>query len=258
MTGTPPDHGRWWDRAPDPTGADPVVVAFPFAGGGARFYAPWRERLAGAGELVAVQLPGRESRIRERPHSVIGPLVDEIIDAWPLRHQPYLLFGHSLGATLAYAVAREVRRRGLRQPVELILSAAPAPHLRDRADLGHRLDDAGLADRLRRYNGTSPEVFESPALLTLMLPTIRADFTLFETWDPPPEAPLAVPITVLGGDADRTVTAGQLEGWRSLTTAGCEVEVLPGDHFSMLSSSGTVVELVRQHLRRITGRVTAR
>ncbi len=119
---------------------------------------------------------------------------------------------------------------------------------------------SGPADGTTRAGGAmnAPARWRDHEPDRLMLPTIRADFALFETWDPADEAPLAVPMTVLAGTADRTVNPGQLEGWRSLTAAGCEIEVLPGDHFSMLSASDAVVELVRQRLRHLPGRVTVR
>jgi surfactin synthase thioesterase subunit len=248
---------RWWSGHADPRAGTPVVLAFPFAGGGARFYQPWRARLAGQGEVLAAQLPGRERRIREPPRAELDPLVGELVDAWPEPRRPYLLFGHSLGATMAYAVTCELRRRGLPEPAELILSAAPAPHLRDRADQAHRLDDAAFVLRLRRYNGTAPEVFDSPDLLALLLPTIRADFALFETWEPPGEAPLAMPFTVLGGTADKTVTLAQLQGWRSLTAGRCDLRLLPGDHFFVSSAGEAVVGVVRDALRRVAGPAAA-
>jgi surfactin synthase thioesterase subunit len=152
---------------------------------------------------------------------------------------------------MAYAATCELRRRGLPLPSELILSASPAPHRRDRADQAHRLDDTAFVLRLRRYNGTAPEVFDSPELLGLLLPTIRADFALVETWEPPEEAPLEMPFTVLGGTADRSLTLAQLQGWRSLTAGRCDLRLVPGDHFFVSSAGEAVVEVVRDALRRV-------
>ncbi len=225
----------------------PRLLTFPFVGSGARFYHPWRRQLAGVCDVLAAQLPGRERRIRESPQAQIEPLVRDLADALPALDRPYALFGHSLGGTLAFAFALELRRRRLPAPERVIISATPAPHLRD-ATQAHRLDDAGLLARLRTYDGTPEELFETPQLVELFLPVIRADFALFETWQPADEPPLEVPLTIIAGTADRTVTTAQLEGWRSWTAASLEMRRVAGDHFFVKSAERTVLEIVREAL----------
>jgi medium-chain acyl-[acyl-carrier-protein] hydrolase len=240
----------WFDPGREPRSGAPLLITFPFAGGGAGFYRSWRRALEGVCEVWAAQLPGRETRIREAPRSELEPLVRELVDALPPLDRPFVLCGHSLGASLAFSVALELRRRGERAPSRLYLCGSPAPHLRDLSDPVHVLDDRALAERLLTYNGTPPALLESRELLDLLLPTIRADFALFETWNVPVEAPLAVPFTVLGGVSDETVTASQIEGWREWTTRGCDVRWLPGDHFFIASAGAAVIAVVREALER--------
>src|SRR5439155_18088554 len=126
----------------------PMLIAFPFAGGGAGFYRSWRRELRDVAEVWAAQLPGRETRIREAPRTELEPLVRDLVDALPPLDRPYALVGHSLGASLAFAVALLLRRRGEPPPARLILSGASALHLRDVSDPAHVLGDDALAARL--------------------------------------------------------------------------------------------------------------
>jgi medium-chain acyl-[acyl-carrier-protein] hydrolase len=247
----------WFSAGPAATDA-PLLFAFPFAGGGAGFYRSWQNELGGMCTVWAVQLPGRETRIREAPRWDLDPLVADVVGALPPLDRPYVLAGHSLGATMALAVALELRRRGRLLPARLILSGSPAPHLRDLSDPAHLLDDDALAARIRSYNGTPPELLESTELLALFLPVIRADFALVETWPVPEVAPLPVPFTVLAGVDDATVTLEQLEGWRAWTSVSCDLRWVPGDHFFIASSRAAVLAVVRSALRGLgTERVVA-
>lgn len=245
----------WYDRPPAPTPGAPVLVTFPFAGGGAAFYRPWRRELEGVCELWTAQLPGRETRIREASRSDLDALVNELVDALPDFDRPFAFGGHSLGATLSLAVALELRRRGRALPARLILAGSPAPQLRDLSDPAHLLGDDALAQRLAEYNGTPPELLESRELLDLFLPVLRADFALFETWNVPAAVPLDVPFTVLGGLDDATVTSAQLDGWRAWTTRRCDIRRLPGDHFFIASARAAVLAVVGEAMERIAAGV---
>ncbi len=234
----------WFDPPPAPAGR-PLLLTFPFAGGTAGFYRPWKRELEQICDVSAVQLPGRETRIREAPRSTLDPLVTELVDALPPLDRPFVLAGHSLGATLSLAVALELRRRRRRPPARLILSGSPAPHLRDLSDPAHLLADEALATRLGTYGGTPPEVLQSRELLDFFLPIIRADFAVVETWAVPAVAPLDIPFTVLAGREDASVTPSMIEGWRAWTTLGCDVHWLPGGHFFFASARPAVLEIVR-------------
>jgi len=241
----------WYDVSTGGRDGSALLVTFPFAGGGAGFYRSWRRELADACDLWAAVLPGRETRIRENPRTELEPLVAELVDALPPLDRPYILAGHSLGATLAFAIALALRGRGAPPAARLILSGSAAPHLRNLSDLAHVLDDRALVHRLRSYEGTPPALLESEELLELLLPTIRADFALFETWTVPDEPPLDVPFTVFGGRDDTSVATREIEGWREWTTNTCDVHWFAGGHFFVTSAHDRVLAVVRDALEGI-------
>jgi medium-chain acyl-[acyl-carrier-protein] hydrolase len=247
----------WYDRGNDAREDLPLLVTFPFAGGGAGFYRPWRRDLVGACELWAALLPGRETRIREQPRTELEPLIGELVDALGPLERTYVLAGHSLGATLALTVALGMRARGYPLPARLVLSGSPAPHLRDIDDPAHILDAAALVERLKTYEGTPRALLESRELLDLLLPTIRADFALVETWVVPDAAPLAVPLTVLGGSDDGSVARHEIEGWRMWTTRSCDVHWFSGGHFFVSSAHDRVVAVVRDALSQLNAAAIA-
>jgi surfactin synthase thioesterase subunit len=179
-----------------------------------------------------MQLPGRENRLGEQPFSRMAPLVESLASAMePELWKPYALFGHSLGARIGFELARALRRRHQRQPLHLFVSACAAPHIREYKELLHQLSDNLLVDRILKLNGTSAEVQQNPELLELVLPTIRADLTVAETYHHTPEAPLACPITAFGGTHDPLVRLKHLKGWHGYTIDAFSLHLLSGDHF---------------------------
>ncbi|MFD8385636.1 thioesterase II family protein [Streptomyces sp. NPDC059679] len=215
------------------------LLCFPFAGGGASTYRAWGADLAGSGvEVWPVQLPGRENRRREPPVDDLGVLVQQLADAFGpcLGRTPYALFGHSLGALIAYEFARELRRRGLPEPVRLIASAHRAP---SRPDLGapmHDMPHAQFIERLREVGALPEQMLREPDLLDLLVPKFRADFALSERYRWEPGKALDCPLTVLGGRAD-TLPEHELWAWETMTTGPFQVTLLQGDHFYLLNES---------------------
>ncbi|MCB5166110.1 alpha/beta fold hydrolase [Streptomyces bambusae] len=215
------------------------LFVFPHAGAGASSY-----RLAGhfpeTVEVCSVQLPGRENRFAEEPlrsaDAVVDALAPLIGDRTDL---PYAFFGHSMGALLAYEVTRRLRETGARLPDRLFLSALRAPHLPDR-DRRHHLPDAELLALLAgsELGGLDPELQE------LLLPMVRADLTVCETYEHRPQPPLPVPFTVFGGTADDTVHESELAAWHPYTSAGFELRMFPGDHLYVRSAERQLAESI--------------
>jgi medium-chain acyl-[acyl-carrier-protein] hydrolase len=230
------------------------LLCFPFAGGGVSTYRPWGDQLGPDIEVWAVQLPGRDQRRRERPFDRRTPLVRALCDALGSSLSgPLALFGHSMGALVAFEFARERRRRGAEPPVHLFLSARRAPHLPDPDPPAHLLPDDQLMERLRRDRGTPQMVLDRPDLMALFLPVIRADFAVAEAEPVAPGEPLTCPITTFGGLADERATGAELEAWRAYTTGPFTREMFPGNHFFLQSERGSLLRSIARRLAATAG-----
>lgn len=212
-------------------------------------FARWNAASGGRLEICAVHLPGRESRITENAFTSVDALVPALVDRLtPHLDRPYALFGHSMGALIAFETARELRRRSLPSPARIFASAFRAPHLPDRFPNRHVLDDEAFVADLRKLAGTPDEVVADEEMMALLLPTLRADVTLCETYVHRVDDPLDVPLTVCGGEDDARVSRDELEGWRRHTRAGMELRIFPGHHFFLKSHRAAVVAAIADRL----------
>jgi len=163
---------------------------------------------------------------------------------------PFAFFGYSLGSLVAFETARALRRAGLPLPKRLFIAASPAPqqdHARN--PLVHRLSDFDLIAEMRRFGGTPDAVLANRELLGLMLPIIRADFELLETYRCDDEAPLPIPFSAFGGLDDVEVAPHQLAEWSEQTSAGFSLRFLPGDHFFLKSAQEQLLSILGQELQ---------
>jgi medium-chain acyl-[acyl-carrier-protein] hydrolase len=211
------------------------VFLFHHAGGSASSY-QLGKHFPGDVEACPVQLPGRESRFAEPLLTSLEPVVDELVAAIPT-DLPFAFFGHSMGALIAYEVARRVA------PTHLVVSAHRAPHLPDTTPLGQLDDDALVA----RLVATIP-VLADPDLREIFLPILRADLTLCETYRFTPGEPLPCPVTAIGGTEDDLVTEAELAAWRAHTSASFALRLFPGGHFYLRGAEAVVAETVREGL----------
>lgn len=223
------------------------LVCFPHAGGSASAFRTWPAGLPQAVELWSAELPGRGARAGEAPVADRERIVTEIADGLP-DGVPLALFGHSLGAVLAYETARELRRRGLPVPRLLVASAREAPHLPHPGEPVHALGDEAFLAAVQRLGGTPAEVLAEPDLVELALPALRADFRISETYAFRREAPLDVPILAIGGVDDPDVTPADLEAWEEHTTAGCRTTLFAGGHFFVEPAEAAVLQLLAREL----------
>jgi len=222
----------WFTSQRPNAGARLRLFCFPYAGGGAAIYRLWPQSLPSEVEACMAQLPGRGTRLREEPFTNLDALVAAIAEAIaPLLDKPFALFGHSMGAMISFELARRLREQGQPQPSHLFISGRRAPQLPNDDPISYNLPDAELGQELLRLNGTPKEVLEHPELMELMLPLLRADFSVVETYDYRPGVPLDCPLTVFGGLRDAEVSREQLEAWREQTTSEFALRMLPGDHF---------------------------
>ncbi|XVV00260.1 thioesterase II family protein [Actinosynnema sp. CA-248983] len=214
-----------------PTTGRVRLVCFHYAGGTASMFRDWPARLPADVSVVAVQLPGRDTRLDEAPHDRMGPLVAELVDVLsPVLDLPFAFYGHSMGARVSLYLAHALRALGGPDPVAMFVasSAAPASMTRVR---GWDESDDGLVQYLRDLGGTPPIVFERPDLLELFLPALRADLTVVATAGAPPRPALTVPLHVFSGADDHEASPERMAAWREETTGPFVHEVVSGGHF---------------------------
>jgi medium-chain acyl-[acyl-carrier-protein] hydrolase len=219
------------------------------SGSGASQFSSWRNFLPPILDICPIQLPGRENRFREAPFTQIRPIVEHLAEALePYLDRPYILYGFSLGALIAFELARHLRQQKADPPVSFYALARPAPHLpQTKLPLRHLDDDLFVAELTRRYNGMSPLILQDRELMQLLLPALRADFTALETYVYQDEEPLACPIRTFGGDLDPTATEDELRAWRLQTNASFELKMFPGDHFFIRNNLPAVLRSISAH-----------
>jgi medium-chain acyl-[acyl-carrier-protein] hydrolase len=185
----------------------------------------------------------------ESAFSQIEPLVEALfVNVVAPMEPPYAFFGHSMGALVAFELARKMRREGLPAPAYLFVSAHRAPQLPNPDPTKHLLPDDELVAHLRDLEGTPPEVLAHPELLDMVLPTLRADLTLLNTYDYVAEPPLTTPILALGGIGDKIVGRPQLAAWREVTAGAFAVQQFPGGHFYLHKVHPMLMQVLRRTL----------
>lgn len=225
------DRNPWLPHATLATTARMRLFCVPYAGGSATMFRPWTTLAPDGVQIAAIQLPGRDHRLGERPFTAADTLVPSLLDG--LRDyldRPFAIFGHSMGALIAFELTRELRRRAQPLPERLFLSAHRAPHLRDRSTPMHALEHDAFVEALRNLEGTPEEVLEHEELMAILVPTLRADFQLCETYQWIEERPLDVPLTLFGGTRDPNVSRDELEAWSSMTTGPVTTQMFEGGH----------------------------
>jgi medium-chain acyl-[acyl-carrier-protein] hydrolase len=238
----------WLFLRPRPQPAALRLFCFPYSGAGASAFTAWAGEFPSDIEVCPVQLPGRETRLSEPPCRSLRELIPALARGLtPFLGRSFAFFGHSLGALVAFELARFLRRDPGLTPTWLFASAHRAPHLAGGGQV-HRSSDATLARKLREINGTPAEVLENPELRALLFPILRADFELCETYAHEPGAPLSCPIAALGGLSDPHVDAEGLEAWRRHTSARLEVHRFPGDHFYLGPSRHALIRIIARRL----------
>jgi medium-chain acyl-[acyl-carrier-protein] hydrolase len=222
------------------------LFCFPFAGGGIATFTGWRSVMPATVELALVRLPGRESRIAEPPVTSIEDLVEKLIpELRPHLDLPFAVFGHSLGALIAFETLRELARLNLGGPFRLFVSGAGAPHRPNPNPLVAHLDDMNLIRAVsERYQGISADVLDHPALLQLMLPALRADFTMLESYVYREGPPFVFPISCYGGVDDPIVSLEALDAWRECTRGLFQQKIFPGNHFFLQGPGNPVAREV--------------
>ncbi len=234
--------------APRPT-STVRLFCFPYAGAGASAYRSWSKLLPAHIEAFALQAPGRETRFVEPLIESFEDLVTQATAAIvPLAgEKPFAMFGHSLGAAVAYETARRLEREGLR-PQKLIVSGRNCPGVASRRPHISHLSDAEFVQHMKSYKGTPDAVLENKDLIELLLPMIRADFALAEEYQPLKGALLDCPIIAIGSRQDEWLDAQTLAQWGDLTNSTYQSHWFEGDHFYLNKYTADLVSYISQQL----------
>jgi len=225
------------------------LFCFPYAGGNSYVFKTWAECLPQNTEVCAVELPGHDRLFEEQPFIRLPPLIEAIADSIDQSLElPYVLFGHSMGALLAFELTRELRRRGAPEPAKLFVSAHRAPHLPDPRPKVAELSDADFIDELHRLQGTPPQTLENSDLMVLLLPLLRADFALCESYEYTQEVPLECPIVAFGGLDDNELKYQEVLSWGEHTTGKFHIYMMQGNHFFIHTAKKLILEVVSDEL----------
>jgi medium-chain acyl-[acyl-carrier-protein] hydrolase len=234
-------------RASDGPRSAPALICLPHLGGNAAAYGWYAAKLAPDVRVLAVQLPGHGTRASERPLTSIGDIADALSTG--LRDElraPYVLYGHSFGALVAFEVAR-LAASGLGQPPDhLVVGACRAPDAPLDRPFLHAAPDADVLDYLRSMDGTPAELVDDAAVRASMLRAVRADLEAWETYRfVPGAAALAVPVTAIAGTADPSVEAAEVRAWRGHTTGPFRFVTVEGGHFFVRDARHELLAVLR-------------
>ena len=227
------------------------LFCFPYAGGSSSTYFPWVNEFFPEVELVLIQPPGRGARIAESPHKTMKSFIDEMMfHSSFLTELPSVYFGHSLGSRVAYQLCRELDKQNYRIPQCLFVSGSRAAHLASGRKKEYLLTDESFKEELRNLNGTPKLVLENDQLMELLLPALKSDFRISDTFSSTQEK-LNLKIVALYGSEDMIVSKEQVEAWQQLSKKECEFIEISGDHFFIESNRRETILVVKKMLNDI-------
>ena len=236
----------------DPT----MLICLPFAGSAASFYRAWKPLAPESLDILPIQLPGREERFVEAFHTDAATAADEAYDqiSGQLESGPRVaVFGHSLGAILAFELARRIERSHRPELSGLFVSGSPGPWTgRTRRATG--LSDDEFVARVRSFAGYSHPVLDNPEMRDLLLPLLRADVQMHEDYRPGSREPLASPVVALRGREDELVDHEQILQWSESTTGAFDTATFDGGHMYLTDGAAELLAAIAGRLTAVNGR----
>lgn len=247
MVSTPTiSPGSWFRRGGKAVNPRMRLVCFPHAGGAASFFNPWSSLLPAHMELLSVQYPGRQDRIAEPCLERMEELSAGITTALSrLLDRPIVMFGHSMGATVAFEVALQLEKIFSFTPVTLFVSGQQAPHIPSKEEAPG--DDEAMIAEIRGFGDGSAAALDDPDLLELAMPSIRADFRLIHNYRTQPVRAISAPITSYVGDKDPDVSTEKAQAWGRATRGKFHFESFPGGHFYLSDNGPELVSKIVDH-----------
>lgn len=247
-----PDEQRLWVRRFRKSGDGRTrLVCFPHAGGSASYFFRLSAALSSDVNVSAIQYPGRQDRHSEPFVDTIDGLADRIYAVLkPMVDGPIALFGHSMGAVVAFEVARRLEESAQIQPTTLFVSAQPAPSRSGPAPVQPD-DDVGLVEKVRELGGTDPRLMADPRMLEMTLPVLRNDLRALQQYRRRPDIRINAPIILMVAVDDPLVGLDKAMAWREHTSGGCAIHTFDGGHFYLEKHAGRVVAVIAQALRGI-------
>lgn len=234
----------------------PTVIFLPFAGAGASMFRTWSANAKGRFSVLAVQLPNREERFIDEPLTSVADAADDavtqVVRTVPPRSQ-VAVFGHSLGAVLAFEVAKRLEAGGRYEVVGLFASGSPGPW-EGRADRASDLDDNAFLAQVRRFAGYDHPALAMPEMRDLLMPMLRADVRMHEEYVPADGTRLSAPVVALRGADDELVDASAACQWSNATAGQFTYRELPGKHMYLVESVQAVTDLIADDLDRLVTR----
>jgi medium-chain acyl-[acyl-carrier-protein] hydrolase len=232
------------------------LFCFPFAGGSAMSYRTWAGLLPTNVEVCPIELPGRGSRIGESLYTNIKPLVTDLAEAlMPYQDKPYVFFGHSMGALIGFEIARFFNNENLPGPVHLFVSGHAAPQFGCTHDPIYDLPEPQFIEELRKLDGTPEAVLNNSELMQLIMPMLRADFEVNETYIYEPGSQVNCQISVYGGVNDKDVSQEKLEAWREQTLGDFSIQMFAGGHFFLQTEQPVVLQVISHELKKIVAKL---
>lgn len=227
------------------------LVCFPYAGGSALTYNQWAKKLHSNVELALIQLPGRSSRFSEKPYETMSDLVKDIfISLNGLTKKKLVFFGHSMGARVAYELTLLLKLHTYNLPISIIVSGSVAPGVKRTKEPSFMLPDEEFISHLRELNGTPEEILKNDEIMHLLLPAIRADFKIFETYHNRSIGAVSTQISIFSGKKDN-LELSDLEAWLPLFTSNTGIHWFDGGHFFVEENRDEVIDKVNEILGKL-------
>jgi medium-chain acyl-[acyl-carrier-protein] hydrolase len=230
------------------------LFCLPYAGGGSLAFRGWQSHFTPHNiALCPIQLPGRENRLDHPPYRSLTQLIPDLASVLASTLQqnplPYAFLGYSMGSLIAFELIKYTASHHFSLPKASIVAAANPPHWQNKAPNLHSLPDPALIAELKKFKGTPNAVLQNPELMALLLPLLRSDFQLLETYCYQPAAPLPLPILALGGEFDETVSVEALQQWQQHALQ-FTFQTFSGHHFFIHSHQAELIQSVLRFLRK--------
>lgn len=241
--------GRWIGPVSKSSSSLVRLLCIPYAGAGASLFHSWQAELGSEIDVVPVLLPGRETRLQDRlvtsVDEMVAGIVGELHLVWD---RPFAIFGHSMGGLIAYRTAQLLQNRSMPMPQQVFLSACEPHRARRDGPPDHELSDEDFVRVVGQMDGTPPELLANDELVSLVLPRLRADFAVVDSFRLANGSRIGIPITAMAGSEDERVTWDSVRQWSQHTAAGFTAHLLRGNHYFIADARDRLLRIIRDQL----------